>query len=135
MSYYMGKLGGRPLVDKFGKYLLLDHHDLDITENFFKKRGEITILISRFIPVVRHFISIPAGIGNMNIVKFLFYTIIGAGTWNAILAWLGYHLQKNWEIILKYREPIDLGVIALLLILCIYFGYKFYNNRKRKFQK
>lgn len=135
VSYYIGKLGGRPLVDKFGKYLLLDHHDLDLTENFFRKRGEATIFISRFIPVVRHFISIPAGIGNMNLFKFLIYTVTGAGLWNALLAWFGFHLQKNWDVILKYREPIDLGVIAILLILFVYFGYKFYTNRKYKLRK
>ncbi len=132
ISYYMGKWGGRPLVERYGKYLLLDKHDLDLTENFFKKKGELTIFFSRFIPVVRHFISIPAGMGNMNIVKFLIYTTIGAGLWNSALTIAGYYLQKNWEIILKYREPIDIGVIVILLALFGYFGFKFYMNRRKK---
>lgn len=132
ISYYMGKWGGRPLVERYGKYLLLDKHDLDLTENFFKKKGELTIFFSRFIPVVRHFISIPAGMGNMNIAKFLIYTTIGAGLWNTALTVTGFYLQKNWEIILKYREPIDIGVIVILLALFGYFGFKFYMNRRKK---
>ena len=132
VSYYIGKWGGRPIIEKYGKYLLLDKHDLEITENFFKRKGELTIFFSRFIPVVRHFISIPAGMGNMNIVKFLIYTTIGATIWNSTLAYAGYELGKNWEIILKYREPIDLGVIAVLVLIFGYFGYKFYSNRKKK---
>jgi membrane protein DedA with SNARE-associated domain len=132
ISYYMGKWGGRPIVERFGKYLLLDKHDLDITENFFNKKGEATIFFSRFIPVVRHFISIPAGMGNMHIGKFILYTTIGAAMWNTILAVAGFYLENNWTIILKYREPIDIGVIVLLMVVFVYFGYKFYINRRIK---
>ena len=132
IGYYMGKWGGRPFVERFGKYLLLDKHDLDITENFFIKKGEATIFFCRFIPVVRHFISIPAGIGRMNLGKFILYTTIGAALWNTILTIAGFYLQKNWSIILKYREPIDLGVIILLVLIFGYFGIKFYKNRRKK---
>ena len=132
IGYYMGKWGGRPFVERFGKYLLLDKHDLDITENFFNKKGEATIFFCRFIPVVRHFISIPAGIGRMNLGKFILYTTIGATIWNTILTIAGFYLQKNWEVILKYREPIDLGVIFLLILVFGYFGVKFYKNRRKK---
>lgn len=135
ISYYMGKWGGRPIIDRYGKYLLLDHHDLDLTEKFFLKRGEITIFVSRFIPVVRHFISIPAGMGNMNIYKFSLYTIFGAAIWNTLLTIAGFYLQKKWEIILKYREPIDLAVIVVLVLVFAYFGYKFYTNRRNKASK
>ena len=90
ISYYMGLYGGRPLITKYGKYLLLNEHDLAITERFFKRFGDKTIFISRFVPVVRHLISIPAGTGKMNLVKFIFYTTLGAGLWNAILTYLGY---------------------------------------------
>ncbi|NVO01416.1 MAG: DedA family protein [Bacteroidetes bacterium] len=132
IGYYMGKWGGRPFVERFGKYLLLDKHDLDITENFFNKKGEATIFFCRFIPVVRHFISIPAGIGRMNLGKFILYTTIGATIWNTILTIAGFYLQKNWEVILKYREPIDLGVIFLLILVFGYFGVKFFKNRRKK---
>ena len=67
ISYYIGYYGGRPIVEKFGKYLFLDKHHLDITEKYFQKKGDITILICRFVPIVRHLISIPAGMGKMNV--------------------------------------------------------------------
>jgi membrane protein DedA with SNARE-associated domain len=132
ISYYLGYWGGRPIVERFGKYLLLDKKDLDLTERFFQKRGDITIFISRFIPVVRHLISIPAGIGKMNIVKFCIYTIAGAGLWNAFLTYMGYLLQKKWTEIMKYSHIVDIVVVALLIIFVIYYIYKFYSNHKER---
>ena len=132
ISYYLGYWGGRPIVERFGKYLLLDKKDLDITERFFQKRGDITIFISRFIPVVRHLISIPAGIGKMNIVKFCIYTIIGAGLWNAFLTYMGYLLEKKWTEVMKYSHVVDIVVVALLFIFVIYYIYKFYSNHKER---
>jgi membrane protein DedA with SNARE-associated domain len=128
ISYYIGALGCRPLIERFGKYVLLDKHHLALTEQYFKKRGDITILISRFIPVVRHLISIPAGIGKMNIVKFLIYTIIGAGTWNAILAYSGYLLRTNWTEIMKYGHIIDIVIIIAIAGVVVYGFLKLYKN-------
>ncbi len=116
LSYLMGFYGGKPFVKKFGKYLLLDLHHLELTENFFNRYGDRTIFISRFIPVVRHLISIPAGIGRMNYVRFSIYTIIGAGIWNTFLAYLGFFLKSQWWIVRKYSEIIDIFVIIFLLI-------------------
>jgi membrane protein DedA with SNARE-associated domain len=121
LSYYIGLYGGKPFINRYGKYLLLNHHDLEITESFFRKRGTVTILICRFIPVVRHLISLPAGTGGMNIVKFLVYTVIGAGAWNTFLAVCGYHLQKNWESIMRYSKVIDVVVLVLLAAGIVYF--------------
>jgi membrane protein DedA with SNARE-associated domain len=130
ISYYIGAYGGRPFVRKFGKYFLLNEHHLEKTEQFFKKRGEITIFISRFIPVVRHLISIPAGFGRMNLAKFSIYTIIGAGLWNAFLTWLGYHLGSNWETIRKYSEIIDIILVILIIAVIVLFIYKQRQRRK-----
>lgn len=116
LSYLMGFYGGKPFVKKFGKYLLLDFHHLEITENFFRKYGDRTIFISRFIPVVRHLISIPAGIGRMNYLRFSIYTILGAWLWNTFLAYLGYLLKSQWWIVRKYSEIIDILVILFILI-------------------
>ena len=132
ISYYLGYWGGRPIVERFGKYLLLDKKDLDLTERFFQKRGDITIFISRFIPIVRHLISIPAGIGKMNIVKFCIYTIIGAGLWNAFLTYMGYLLREKWSEVMKYSHVVDIVVLALLVIFVIYYIYKFYSNHKER---
>lgn len=130
ISYYLGYWGGRPIVERFGKFLLLDKKDLDITERFFQKRGDITIFISRFIPIVRHLISIPAGMGKMNIVKFCIYTIVGAGMWNGFLTYMGYILKDHWKEVMKYSHTVDIFVLALLVIFVIYYIYKFYSNHK-----
>jgi len=130
ISYYIGYYGGRPLVEKFGKYLLLDKHHLDLTEKYFNKRGDMTIFISRFIPVVRHLISIPAGMGKMNVFKFCLYTIIGAGMWNGFLTWVGFKLKNNWNEVLKYSSMIDIVVVAVLGLIFIYVVYKLYSAYK-----
>ncbi len=131
ISYYIGDYGGRPLLDKFGKYLLLDHHHLDLTEKYFQKKGDITILVCRFIPVVRHLISIPAGMGKMNIWKFSIYTIIGAGLWNTFLTYVGINLKSNWDVVLKYSSVIDIVVVLMLVFVCIYAAFKL-NKAYRK---
>lgn len=131
-SYAMGFYGGKPFIKRFGKYLLLDTHDLEITERFFAKRGELTIFISRFIPVIRHMISIPAGLGKMNIWKFIVYTILGAGMWNAFLAYVGYKLKSNWTEVMTYSHIIDIVVVAVLGLAFLYYAYKVYLNLTRK---
>lgn len=132
IGYWMGAKGGRPLVERWGKYLLLDKHDLDITEKWFTRKGEITVFICRFIPVIRHLISIPAGIGKMNLWKFSIYTIIGAGIWNSILTVAGYYLRNNWNEILKYSHYIDYAIVGILLLIVIYFIVKLYKRKKSR---
>lgn len=124
LSYYIGKYGGKPFINKFGKYLLLNEHHLTQTEQFFQKYGEKTIFISRFIPIVRHLISLPAGVGKMNIYKFSLFTVAGASIWNAFLAYLGYQLGSRWEIIRKYSEVLDIIVIACIVLAAGYFVFK-----------
>jgi membrane protein DedA with SNARE-associated domain len=115
-SYLMGYYGGKPLVLKVGKYLLLDQHDLELTERFFhRKSGTLTIFISRFIPVVRHLISIPAGIGRMPLAPFLIATAIGATAWNTFLLACGMKLREHWHVMLNYSHQVDIVVVILLL--------------------
>jgi membrane protein DedA with SNARE-associated domain len=130
ISYYAGYWGGKPIVLKFGKYLLLDKHHLEITEKFFDKYGEKTIFICRFIPVVRHLISIPAGIGKMNLIKFSIYTVAGAAAWNAILAYLGMFLAEKWSVVHHYSRYLDYLVVIALIALIIYWIYKRIKARK-----
>ena len=117
IGYAIGRYGGRPFVSRWGRFLLLDRRDLDLTDRFFQRRGSVTIFISRFIPVVRHLISIPAGMGRMRLPGFILFTILGAGLWNAFLTWCGYTLKKNWDAVMRYSHIIDVGVVALLAIL------------------
>ncbi len=129
ISYYIGLFGGMPFVRKFGKYALLDMTELEATERFFRKRGDLTIFICRFIPVVRHLISIPAGTGRMNVLRFSIFTIIGAGLWNAFLAYVGFVLKSNWEEVMKYSHIID---IVVMICLAAIIGLYVHRHLKRK---
>jgi membrane protein DedA with SNARE-associated domain len=131
ISYYIGYYGGNAVVLKFGKYLFLDASDLEKTEKWFAKRGDLTVLISRFIPVVRHLISVPAGIGKMNLKKFCVYTIIGATLWNTFLAYLGYWLGKNWQEVRHYSEYITITVAIILGAAFIFLVIKHIRDKQR----
>jgi membrane protein DedA with SNARE-associated domain len=126
VSYYMGLLGGRPLVLKAGRYLFLNHEHLDWTERWFAKNGSWTIFVSRFIPVVRHLISIPAGLGRMNVWRFTIFTLVGATIWNTFLLYCGFKLRQNWTLVQKYSHELDI-VVGLLAVafLGIWAGYKY----------
>ena len=133
LSYWIGISGGRPFIDKFGKYFLLDKKALVAGEKYFAKHGDITIFVCRFIPVVRHLISIPAGFGRMNIWKFSIYTIIGAGMWNAILTWAGVKWgQAGWDLMLKYGHTIDLFIVGAIVIAGAWFFWKHYRKAKEE---
>lgn len=124
ISYAIGSYGGRPLVLKYGRYLLVNEHHLEDTEIFFNRFGGKTIFISRFIPVIRHLISLPAGAGKMNIWKFIIYTAAGAGLWNTFLTRLGFYLGSNWGEIRKYTEAIDVVVVALIAVFVVSRAHK-----------
>lgn len=128
-SYAMGRWGGRPLVLKAGKYLLLSPHDLEMTERFFaRRRGTWTLFISRFIPVVRHLISVPAGAGSMPMATFITATVAGATLWNSFLLYCGIKLREHWSLVQQYSHQADLVVLALLLTG----GGLFVLSRRRK---
>ncbi len=131
LSYALGKYGGKALVTRYGKYFFLDEHDLAKTHEWFDKRGERTILIGRFIPIVRHLISIPAGIGNMNLKRFCVYTVIGATLWNAFLIYLGYILGQNWDKVKHYTEPISIVVIIVLVVIGIIMIYRHVKHKRQ----
>ncbi len=124
ISYYAGLYGGRPFVTKFGKYFLLDIRDLEMTEKFFNRYGDKTIFFGRFVPVVRHPISIPAGAGEMKAGIFILYTAVGAGVWSSLLAYAGFRLKRHWEEIRHYGQTMDWVVAAILLAGLAYFIYR-----------
>jgi membrane protein DedA with SNARE-associated domain len=131
ISYYVGRYGGNRVILRYGKYLLLSEEDLFKTEKWFKEKGEKIVFISRFIPVVRHLISIPAGIGKMDMKKFIIYTAIGATCWNAILTYFGFVLGKNWEKVKQYSEYISVPVLIILIVLFCYFVYRHIRQKKK----
>jgi membrane protein DedA with SNARE-associated domain len=129
LSYGMGMLG-KPVVLRYGRYLLLNVHHLEWTEQFFLRHGGKTIFISRFIPVVRHLISIPAGLARMPLIPFILYTTVGATMWNMFLTYLGFRLKQNWPIIQKYTHILDYFVVAGLIGATIYMVWKIKRARK-----
>ena len=131
-SYGMGFYGGKPLVLKVGKYLLLNRHDLELTERYFNQRqGVLTVFIGRFIPVIRHFISIPAGMGKMPLVPFLLVSVIGATMWNGFLLYCGMRLREHWTVVQKYSHQVDIVIIILAIVGIIWFIRSRLAARKR----
>ena len=102
------------MVLKVGRYLLLNKEHLEWTEQWFARHGTWTIFASRFIPVVRHLISIPAGIGKMRLLPFAAYTLIGATIWNCFLLWCGIKLRENWTLVETYSRQVDIVMVVIL---------------------
>lgn len=119
LSYYIGLVGGRPLVLRYGKYMLVQDHHLQKSEEFFHRHGPKAILASRFIPGVRALISVPAGIAKMDIRKFTVYTFVGAAIWDTFLLWVGIQLGENWVVIQNYSDPIEKAVLVMLALLVL----------------
>ena len=133
LSYLIGDYGGRPVVLKVGKYLLLNKEDLEKTEAFFNRRAGIwTIFIARFIPIVRHLISLPAGMGKMPMIPFLTATLIGATIWNTFLLFCGMKLRQNWIVVEKYSHEIDIVVVLVLATGLGWFVWSRLAKRKAK---
>src|SRR5580700_8890735 len=97
VAYEIGYYGGRPLVERFGRYVFLSKRELDIAEHFFQRRGAIAVLIARLLPVVRTFIALPAGIARMPRLKFHIYTFVGSWPWCFALAYVGMQLGEKWD--------------------------------------
>lgn len=133
LSYWMGYYGGKPLVLKVGKYLLLNRHDLELTERYFnRKQGIYTIFLARFIPVIRHFISIAAGMGKMPLVPFMLVTVVGATLWNGFLLYLGMRLREHWTVVQKYSHQVDIVIVILAVIGIGWFIRSRLAARKRR---
>lgn len=120
-NYYLAIKLGRAFILKYGKYIFLTEETLLKVEDFFAKHGSISTFSGRLIPAVRQYISLPAGLGRMNLLKFSIYTSLGAGIWVTILALLGYFIGSNEELISTYLTYIIVGVLILLAILVAFY--------------
>jgi membrane protein DedA with SNARE-associated domain len=116
-NYFVSLWLGRPLVIKYGKYVWITEEKFAKVESFFLRHGEISTFIGRLLPVIRHLISIPAGLAGMNHVRFTLYTLAGAGIWCTILAWIGYFIGKEQALIMRYSHQAVMGVIVFSTIL------------------
>ncbi len=115
VAYYVGAWGGRRLVERYGRYVLISRRDLDLADRWFARHGDITILVGRLLPVVRTFIAFPAGVARMPMGKFLLYTFIGSLIWCWGLAWIGERLGEHWDTLGVYFHRFDAAIVALVL--------------------
>lgn len=124
VEYYISRAGGRPFIEKYGKYFLITHKDLERADSWFQTRGELTVFVARMIPGVRGFISIPAGIARMNVVRFAIFTFLGAFPWTLGLAWGGFLLGENYDSIRDVSKPFDIPIIGTVLVVIIWFLWR-----------
>lgn len=124
IAYWAGKKGGRPFLQKYGRYFLVSQHDLEQADRWFAKYGSSVVFFSRLLPVVRTFISLPAGIARMPLLKFSIYTFLGSFPWCWGLAYGGYILGEHWEKIRQVMRPFDLPILVALLGLLTFYLYK-----------
>jgi membrane protein DedA with SNARE-associated domain len=132
LSYWLGAAGGKPLLLRYGKYLFVRPKDIEKTEEYFARHGGKTIFIGRFLPVVRHLISIPAGIARMPLPSFLTLTFLGATMWGGGLMVVGYQLGANWETIATKAKRIDLVIAGLIVVALLALAVRFMLRRRRE---
>jgi membrane protein DedA with SNARE-associated domain len=130
-AYWVGAKGGRPFLNKYGKFVLITSHDLGRADQWFQKNGDWAIFITRLMPVIRSFISLPAGIAKMRMGKFLIYTFAGSFIWCTALSFGGYLLGQNWEKIRTVMRPFDPVVIAIVVILIGFYIYRHIKHRRK----
>lgn len=132
IAYYVGWKGGRPLLEKYGKYIFITHNKLELADRWFERYGYEAVFISRFLPAIRTFISLPAGIAHMDLKKFVIYTFIGCLPWSFALGYIGVQLGPHWELIRSYFHILDIivaiGIIAFIVYLVYKYKYKANKN-------
>jgi len=124
VAYYAGMWGGRPFLERYGRWVLITPRELDIADRWFGRYGEIAVFASRLLPVVRTFISLPAGIARMNVWRFSLLSFAGSFPWSFGLAWAGYLMGKNWEDISKYLRPVSIPIAIGVVLLVCFFVYR-----------
>lgn len=121
LSYYVGYKGGRPFIEKYGKYLFIKTDHMELAETWFKKYGDRAVFFSRLLPVVRTFISLPAGIGRYDLKKLITFSFIGSLPWCFALAYVGFSLGPFWNKIIGFFNGLDIIVIAVIVLVALYY--------------
>lgn len=130
LAYWIGWKGGRPLIEKYGKYILLSKHDLDLADKWFTKYGSATTFFGRVLPIVRTFISFPAGISKMDLKKFSIYTFLGAFIWCIPLTYAGVKMGENWAQIREYLHNFDLTIGILIVVFLVWYIWRHIKHSK-----
>jgi membrane protein DedA with SNARE-associated domain len=131
VAYEIGHYGGRPLVERYGRWILMGRRELDWAERFFSRWGSLAVFFGRLLPVIRTFIALPAGIARMPRAKFHIYTFLGSWPWCLALAYFGMKLGENWRELGKYFHQFDFVIGGLLLIGVVWFVRSHWQNRLR----
>lgn len=130
VAYWIGALGGRPLLLKYGKYVLISRHHIQMADHWFERWGEATAFFSRLVPVVRTFISLPAGVSRMHFGKFLVYSFLGSFPWSLGLAYAGFLAGEHWESVRRVMRPLDIPIALAIVAGIAVFLYR--NLRARR---
>jgi membrane protein DedA with SNARE-associated domain len=129
IAYEIGSYGGRPLVEKYGRWILMGRRELDLADRFFAHWGYLAVFVARMLPVVRTFIALPAGISRMPRGRFHLYTFLGSWPWCFALAYVGMKLGENWRSLGKYFHQFDAVIGVALLAGLIWFAWSHWQNR------
>ncbi len=127
-AYWVGAVGGRPFLLRYGKYILISRHDLDVADRWFARHGDGTVFFSRLLPVVRTFISLPAGISKMTIAKFSLFTLLGSYPFSLGLAYGGYKLGEEWERLRDAMRPFDIPILVIIVALIAWYIWRHYKR-------
>ncbi len=134
LAYELGAYGGRPLIERYGKYILMSKHDVEMADRFFQRYGSATVFVGRLLPVIRTFIALPAGIARMPRAKFHLYTFIGSWPWCWALAYVGFELGERWDSDPRLKiwfHRFDAIIVVLLLAAISFFVHSHWKNRVR----
>jgi membrane protein DedA with SNARE-associated domain len=130
VAYYVGVWGGRPFVERYGPYMLVSRTDIEMADRWFAKYGEAAVFLGRMLPVVRTFISLPAGIAGMNIHRFVLFTFLGALPWCYLLAYIGVKMGEEWEHLRDYFHQFDVVIGLSLALMVGYFLWSHWPKRR-----
>jgi membrane protein DedA with SNARE-associated domain len=130
IAWAVGWRGGRPLIERWGRYIFLREHELDRAEAWFARHGEAAVFGSRLLPVVRTFISLPAGIAEMPFLRFSLYTFLGCLPWTFALAALGYALGSQWQLVERFLRPISILIALLVVAAAAWWLYRRWREQR-----
>ena len=131
IAYAVGAWGGRPLIERYGKYLLISHSDLDLADRWFQRHGDITIFVGRLLPVIRTFIAFPAGVARMPLWRFTLYTLVGSFIWCLGLAWIGMKLGQHWDTLGVWFHRFDAVIVGLFAIALVAYVWRHVRQLRR----
>jgi membrane protein DedA with SNARE-associated domain len=123
-AYYLGLLGGRPLIEKYGKWVLISRRDIDVADRLFDRHGEIVVFFGRLLPVIRTFIAFPAGVSRMKMGRFVVYTLLGSFPWCLGLAWLGVKLGEHWDTLGRYFHRFDAAIGVVIVAAAVAYVWR-----------